>query len=32
VGEVNDYGFVKLAEAVDPAGNRIIFVQEVQQA
>jgi hypothetical protein len=32
VGEVNDYGFIKLAEAVDPAGNKIIFVQEVQQA
>lgn len=32
VGEVNDYGFLKLAEAVDPAGNKIIFVQEVQQA
>lgn len=31
VGEVNDYGFIKLAEAVDPAGNKIIFVQEVQQ-
>jgi hypothetical protein len=31
VGEVNDYGFVKTAEAVDPAGNKILFVQEVPQ-
>jgi catechol 2,3-dioxygenase-like lactoylglutathione lyase family enzyme len=29
VGEVSDYGFVKTAEAVDPAGNTILFVQEV---
>jgi hypothetical protein len=29
VGEVNDYGFVKTAEALDPAGNKILFVQEV---
>lgn len=29
VGDVNDYGFVKTAEAVDPAGNKILFVQEV---
>jgi hypothetical protein len=29
VGEVNDYGVVKTAEAVDPAGNKILFVQEV---
>jgi hypothetical protein len=28
VGDVNDYGFVKTAEAVDPAGNKILFVQE----
>lgn len=32
VGEVNDYGFVKTAEAVDPAGNKIVFVQEVTAA
>ena len=31
VGEVNDYGLVKTAEAVDPAGNKILFVQEVPQ-
>ncbi len=31
VGNVNDYGFVKTAEAVDPAGNKILFVQEVSQ-
>jgi catechol 2,3-dioxygenase-like lactoylglutathione lyase family enzyme len=31
VGDVNDYGFVKTAEAVDPAGNKILFVQEVPQ-
>ncbi|WP_232666706.1 VOC family protein [Pseudonocardia sp. TRM90224] len=31
VGEINDYGFVKTAEAVDPAGNKILFVQEVDQ-
>jgi hypothetical protein len=31
VGGVNDYGFVKTAEAVDPAGNKILFVQEAQQ-
>ena len=31
VGEVKDYGFVKTAEAVDPAGNKIVFVQEVAQ-
>ena len=24
VGDVNDYGFVKTAEAVDPAGNRLM--------
>jgi predicted enzyme related to lactoylglutathione lyase len=28
VGEVRDYGFIKTAEAVDPAGNKILFVQE----
>jgi hypothetical protein len=31
VGDVADYGFVKTAEAVDPAGNKILFVQEVPQ-
>jgi hypothetical protein len=31
VGEVIDYGVVKTAEAVDPAGNKIVFVQEVPQ-
>ncbi|WP_328993451.1 hypothetical protein OG394_03905 [Kribbella sp. NBC_01245] len=31
VGEVNDYGFIKTAEAIDPAGNKILFVQEVPQ-
>jgi hypothetical protein len=30
VGDVSDYGFVKTAEAVDPAGNKILFVQESQ--
>jgi hypothetical protein len=32
IGDVNDYGFVKTAEAVDPAGNKILFVQEVPQS
>ncbi|MEJ3652962.1 VOC family protein [Actinomycetes bacterium KLBMP 9759] len=31
VGEVADHGFVKTAEAVDPAGNKILFVQEIEQ-
>lgn len=31
VGEVNDYGFVRTADAVDPAGNKITFVQEIPQ-
>lgn len=31
VGDVSDYGFVKTADAVDPAGNKIRFVQEVPQ-
>lgn len=31
VGDVSDYGLVKTAEAVDPAGNKIVFVQEVSQ-
>ncbi|MEZ0471567.1 VOC family protein [Luteimonas salinilitoris] len=32
VGDVRDYGFIKVAEAVDPAGNKIMFVQEVRRA
>jgi hypothetical protein len=32
VGDVNDYGFVKTTEAIDPAGNKILFVQESQEA
>jgi hypothetical protein len=32
VGEVSDYGIVKTAEAVDPAGNKVLFVQEVPQS
>jgi hypothetical protein len=31
VGDVSDYGFVKTAEAVDPAGNKILFAQEDPQ-
>ncbi|WP_142050997.1 VOC family protein [Pseudonocardia kunmingensis] len=31
VGEVSDHGFVKTAEAVDPAGNKILFVQESRE-
>jgi predicted enzyme related to lactoylglutathione lyase len=31
VGDVNDYGFVRTAEAVDPAGNKIVFVQESRE-
>jgi hypothetical protein len=31
LGEVADYGFIKTAEAVDPEGNKILFVQEVQE-
>ena len=31
VGEINDYGFIKSAEAVDPEGNKIVFVQEVSE-
>jgi predicted enzyme related to lactoylglutathione lyase len=29
IGDVNDYGFIRTAEAVDPAGNKILFAQEV---
>lgn len=32
VGDVSDYGFVKTSEAVDPAGNKVLFVQEVPQS
>lgn len=32
VGDVSDYGVVRTAEAVDPAGNKILFVQESQEA
>ncbi|KXP02259.1 glyoxalase/bleomycin resistance/dioxygenase family protein [Tsukamurella tyrosinosolvens] len=28
-GEVNDYGVVRTADAVDPAGNTITFAEEV---
>jgi hypothetical protein len=31
VGDVSDYGVVKTAEAVDPAGNKILFAQEIPQ-
>jgi hypothetical protein len=31
VGNVADYGFIKTAEAEDPAGNKILFIQEVPQ-
>ena len=31
-GDVNDYGFVKSAEAADPAGNKIVFVQDLSDA
>lgn len=31
VADVNDYGVIKTAEAVDPAGNKIVFVQELPQ-
>ena len=31
VGEVSDYGFIKTAEAVDPAGNKVVFVQAVRE-
>lgn len=32
LGETQDYGFIKLADTSDPAGNTIVFVQEVEQA
>lgn len=31
-GDVNDYGFVKTAETADPAGNKIVFVQDLSDA
>lgn len=31
VGETQDYGFIKLISVVDPAGNSVVFVQEVNQ-
>jgi hypothetical protein len=30
IGDVDDYGFIKTAEAIDPAGNKILFIQEMQ--
>ena len=32
VGETQDYGFIKLADTTDPAGNSILFVQEMKQS
>jgi catechol 2,3-dioxygenase-like lactoylglutathione lyase family enzyme len=32
VGETEDYGFIKLANTNDPAGNTIVFVQEIETA
>lgn len=31
VDETQDYGFIKLASSTDPAGNSVVFVQEVEQ-
>lgn len=28
VSEVQDYGFIKIVEAQDPDGNKVVFVQE----
>lgn len=28
--EINDYGVVKTAEAVDPAGNKVVFAQVIE--
>lgn len=28
MGEIQDHGFVKLAEGTDPDGNKIVFVEE----
>ncbi|WP_154794088.1 VOC family protein [Occultella kanbiaonis] len=30
-GEIDDYGVVRTAEGSDPAGNRVVFVQEVAE-
>jgi uncharacterized protein YndB with AHSA1/START domain len=32
LGEIHDYGFIKTAESTDPAGNAIVFVQEVHDS
>lgn len=32
LGETQDFGFIKMAEAVDPAGNKVVFVQETPGA
>lgn len=32
MGDISDYGVVKTSEAVDPAGNKILFVQEMPQS
>ena len=32
VGEINDYGFIMTAEAIDPEGNKIVFVQVIQES
>lgn len=32
IGEVEDLGFIRLAESVDPAGNSVVFVQEMSAA
>jgi len=29
LGDTQDHGFIKLAESVDPDGNKVVFVQEV---
>lgn len=31
VGETQDYGFIRLADTTDPAGNKVVFVQEIPQ-
>jgi hypothetical protein len=31
VGETQDFGFIKLMDIVDPAGNSVVFVQEIKQ-
>ncbi|MDO5640356.1 MAG: hypothetical protein Q4G28_10880 [Neisseria sp.] len=32
LSEIEDYGFIKLANATDPAGNTVVFIQEIEQA